>query len=84
MMNDSDRKMLLGFLLGASVGIGTVLLLDPGKRSRLRAFLIDGADEIAALVGTLGQGRYTRRERKAERADRRLLKRIDDIRSSGL
>ena len=83
-MNESDRKLVLGFLLGTGVGVGTMLLLNPKVRERIRALLMASVDDVAAGMETIGQGLDAWREKKTEKTGRRLQKYVNSIRASGL
>jgi hypothetical protein len=82
-MKDSDRKLLLGLLIGASAGAAAALLLDPELRSRVRAALREGLHALAG--GPDGHSVKTAwRERRTERAGRTFQRRIENMRSAGL
>lgn len=79
----SDKKFLIGFLAGVGLGIAAALLIVPQSRSRLRSSLVDGAKDVSDRMKSIGCGHNTFRERQAQRARRKLIKRIDRIRSAG-
>jgi gas vesicle protein len=78
-MNDANRKMFTGFLIGAGVGAALALLLEPRLRAYLRNVLTEGAGDVAAGVGVLRHGPDSWKNRKTVR----FQKRIDRMRSAG-
>jgi gas vesicle protein len=80
----TDRKLLAGFLIGAGVGATAALLLEPKLRARLRKLLVDGAYDVAAGIDALRHGADSWHNRKDDRNNKALQKRLDRMRTAGL
>lgn len=85
MANDaSDRKLLIGLLVGVGLGMAAALLLAPGGGTRRRSILAECAREVADRMSCLGRGTEMRQERKTERVGQALMNKIDRARVAGL
>ncbi len=79
-----NRMLLIGLLVGAGLGFATVLLFAPRRGSGYRASLFDRARDVADQMTSIRRGPRAWHDRKTERAGRRLMDRIERIRSAGL
>jgi gas vesicle protein len=77
-----DNKFLFGLLVGAGVGLAVSFLFDPKRGRQNREMLIDGARRVANRVH-LEAGSQAWGDRKLRRAERKLEKRMERIRSTG-
>ena len=78
----SDKKFLIGLLVGAGVGLAVAYLLDPEHGRRNRERIVDGARKVAnRITHESGHGAWGRH--KIERAGRKLAKQIERARSTG-
>lgn len=82
-MNDTNRKLLLGFLLGAGFGAAVSLLLQPGMRNKLARLLADGAGDVADAMAALADNRSSFKQRKSDRADKKIERRMNNMRAAG-
>ena len=78
----SDNNFLFGLLVGAGVSLAVAFLFDPKRGRQNREMLVDGAKRVANRVN-LEAGPQAWGERKLKRAERKLEKRIERIRSTG-
>ena len=76
-IDDLDKKLVIGILVGAILGFASALLLAPGPRSRRRETALDRVASSQSVPSPRGQ-------RKTERAGRTLMERVERIRSAGL
>ena len=83
-MNNTDKKIVVGVVLGVGLGLAAALLLAPSSGARRRARLAERAREVADRVASLKKGPGSWRQRKNERARRTFMDRVERIRSAGL
>jgi len=84
MSDDSNRKLLIGLLIGLGVGAAAMWLLTSSGSERRRRVLADAARVVADRVSCLGRGVEVLENRRASRAERALTDRIDRARAAGL
>jgi gas vesicle protein len=83
-MSDTDKKIVVGVVLGVGLGLAAALLFAPQSGAGRRARLAERAREVADRVASLKQGPGSWRQRKNERARRTFMNRVERIRSAGL
>jgi gas vesicle protein len=80
----SDKKLLVGLLVGAGLGVAAALLLTSPRGSRARDALFAGALDVADRVMPRRGNSTSWRDRRTERAGRALSNRVGRLRSAGL
>ena len=83
-MSGTDKKIVVGVVLGVGLGLAAALLFAPQSGSRRRARLAERAREVADRVASLKKGPGSWRQRKNERVQRTFMDRVERIRSAGL
>ena len=80
----SNKKLFLGILVGAGLGMVTAYFLSPTEGARRRAALLEKVADICDQLRSLGRDASDERDFKTERACRTLLDRIERFRTAGM
>jgi gas vesicle protein len=80
----SNKKLFLGILVGAGLGVVTAYLLSPTEGARRRAALLERVVDICDQLRSLGRDAAEKKDLKTERACRTLLDRIERFRTAGM
>ena len=80
----SNKKIFLGLVVGAGLGIAAAYYLSPTMGARRRAELLETIAEICDRLRSLGRDATDTKDFKTERACRTLLDRIERFRTAGM
>ena len=83
-METSNKKLFIGLLVGAGLGMVTAYFLSPSEGARRRAEFLEKVADICDQLRSLGRDAYDRKDLKTERACRTLLDRIERFRTAGM
>ena len=80
----SNKKLLLGLVVGAGLGVAMAYYLSPASGARRRAELLENIAEIFDRLRSPGRDASDKKDFKTERAGRTLLGRIERFRTAGM
>ena len=83
-METSNKKLLLGVLVGAGLGMAAAYYFSPTAGARRRAELLDTIAEILDRLQSPGRDASERKDFKTERVSRKMADRIERFRSAGM